>query len=70
MDGNPGAAPLGYDGECLDPIGTPANNKKDYIAIPFATVTDISATPPVRHHSLFCLDSLEGKDVECKFWID
>lgn len=67
MDGNGGATALGFDGDCLDPIADAANPKKDYIAIPFAAVTD-PAAPPVRHHSLFCRQSLEGKEVECKCW--
>lgn len=67
MDGNPATPPLGFDAECLDPASTPANNKKDYIAIPFASVTDVSVTPmTIRYHNLFCLDSLQDKDVECK----
>lgn len=64
MDGN-GATP-GFDGDCLDPEGDTANNKKDYIAIPFAEVTDPKATaaPFTTYHSLFCLDSLHEKEVE------
>lgn len=66
MDGNlAGGAPDGFDNDCLDPTGTPANNVKDYIAIPFAAVTDL-AGPTVVHHSLFCLNSLDGKILECK----
>lgn len=70
MDGNSGTGTAdGFDGDCLDPTGAQANNKKDYIAIPFAEVIDSSTNPAtLAHHSLFCLDSLDAKDVECKIF--
>lgn len=66
MDGNPPATgtAVGVDAECLDPSGSTTNNKKDYIAIPFAEVTDSAGA--ITYNSLFCLKSLEGKVVECK----
>ncbi|KAJ6641747.1 hypothetical protein Bhyg_06687 [Pseudolycoriella hygida] len=65
MDGNGATPPLGYDSECLDPSVNSPNNKKDYIAIPFATVTDNSGgTPTSLRHSLFCLKSLNGNTLE------
>lgn len=71
MDGNnAGGTAVGVDAECLDPGTTPANTKKDYIAIPFATVSDFVASPPTaRRHSLFCLNSLNGKELECKIFL-
>lgn len=65
MDGNlGGGTPPGFDNDCLDSTGTAPNNKKDYIAIPFAAVTDPAG--PVVYHSLFCLQSLHNKILECK----
>ncbi|KAG4070974.1 hypothetical protein HA402_001411 [Bradysia odoriphaga] len=64
MDGNlAGGAPDGFDSDCLDPTGAAPNNKKDYISIPFATVTNPTG-PSVVHHSLFCLQSIDSKLVE------
>lgn len=63
MDGNPAANPLGFDEECLDPAGDPAS-PSDYIAIPFAEVHDPAAA--TSYHSLFCLNSLQRKSLECK----
>ncbi|XP_037044410.1 uncharacterized protein LOC119080265 isoform X2 [Bradysia coprophila] len=63
MDGNlGGGTPPGFDNDCLDSSGAAANNKKDYIAIPFAAVTDPAG--PVVYHSLFCLQSLDSKILE------
>lgn len=46
----------GFDADCLLSTVTP----KDYIAIPFAVV------PGAEPHSLFCLKSLDKKELTCK----
>ncbi len=51
----------GFDSDCLDGDTAAA---KDYIAIPFAEVTDEDDP-----HSLFCDTSLDGQELTCKMII-
>lgn len=56
----------GFDDMCLDPDSTSTNTKKDFIAIPFADVIDPAGTPRLTHHSLFCMQSLQAKTLQCR----